>query len=137
MPLKLRRYVAVKVYKHIFKIINPWKCLVLKWNKSYWEVCCLYKIIQSKEIKLFNIIFEFLWQILHQQSNFSLAALSRNSHNFKTDKYDLHKLDSGPSQDVTLTKDDALLYYKFVLNYFVFLNMSSLITRNFHWNLNI
>jgi len=51
-------------------------------------------------------------QILHQQSNFSLAALSRNSHNFKTDKYDLHKLDSGPSQDVTLTKDDALLYYK-------------------------
>merc|ERR1712168_1663147 len=53
-----------------------------------------------------------LMQILQQQSNFSVAAVSRNSHNFKTQKYDLHKLDSGPSQDVTLTKDDALHFYK-------------------------
>lgn len=50
---------------------------------------------------------------LHQNGIMALTArFVNNEASFQTKPYKLHKLDSGPAADVTLTREDALKYYR-------------------------
>jgi len=53
-------------------------------------------------------------QVYQQKCNFNLSSIMRTatSHQFTTQKYDLHLLEEGPSQEATLTKEDAIKFYK-------------------------
>jgi len=47
------------------------------------------------------------------QSSNSLRALSTKAAvTFQTKPYKLHRMDEGPSTDVTVTRDEALSYYR-------------------------
>lgn len=41
-----------------------------------------------------------------------VRSLSSQSASFQTKPFKLHKLDSGPSTDVTVTRDDAIRFYR-------------------------
>lgn len=70
------------------------------------------EIIVISQSLIYNLTLHF-----YLQGNL-FAALGTRSYSsvseatFQTKPYKLHKLDSGPSTDVTVTRDDALKYYR-------------------------